>query len=106
MGRNYLHPNQSAKKRHKRTNQADDDFPAAYEAALAAGMMLRKHSQVHYSIKYGPDQCWHLNLYPSNLRLYSDHHHEGPFLDLGGKGLDDPWTLFDIVEACARSWDV
>jgi hypothetical protein len=95
---NYLNPEQSAEKRNARMDLAAGDFEEASQQADRAGMTLKQKSEVHYQLRWGPDNDWIMNIYPSNQRLYADPNHKGPFLPLGSSG---KWRLYDIVVAAS-----
>ena len=63
-------------------------------------MTLRKHSEIHYSLEWG--DLRHLNIYPSNQRLYQDSNRSGPYLRVRrSQDNGEAWTLVDVVEAAA-----
>ena len=95
-----LNPEQSIEARHERREVASRDFDDVRMPARVAGMRLVKRDESHYSLFWGPGQKWLLNIYPGNQRLYHDKNRRGPFVDMSGKGVDDPWTLGDVLAAC------
>lgn len=82
----------------RRGKQARADFHLAEKLASAHGLVLRGHTDVHYTLmtKTGLER-W--ELYPSNQRIYTDkaHRKATPFLKLHGGA----WSLSDAVKAAA-----
>lgn len=69
-------------------------FQDARNLAAKNGMVLRRHTEAHYSLRTH-DAAW--NLYPGNQRVYVDkaHRKTTPFLHVRAH----PWTLLDVVKA-------
>lgn len=70
-------------------------FDRAQGLAEAHGLVLLRHTEVHYSLRK-PD-AWMIELYPGNGRIYSPKLHRGPYLDL-----PRPWTVLDAVKAAVK----
>ena len=86
------------KKAERRNLNADLFLKAEFKAAQA-GFLLRRHSNIHYSItnkNSNQENRWIMNLYPGNLRIYSDVNcpKKAPFLKLPLM-----WNLIDVVDA-------
>lgn len=89
----YLNPEQSQEKRGDRMDCAADMFPDAAQLAKDGGLVLVKHTDVHYQIR-PRDDSWIINIYPSNRRIYSPPDRRGPYLQLRSE-----WDLIDVVIA-------
>lgn len=80
----------------ERRKRAGDVFLQARSLASRAGLVLARHSDVHYSLRH-PDG-WIFNIYPGNRRLYYDKNRKkGPFIKL-----PDNWTLMDVVKEAVK----
>jgi len=76
---------------------AGGGFGEAKKLAKSVGLVLVKHSPVHYALRQKGKGGWILNIYPGNRRLYHDRKRpKPPYLDLPEK-----WTLRDVVAAAA-----
>ncbi len=94
MGERYQNPDQSAELREERADIAAETWQVlAAEVRDVDGWHLRKHSEIHYSLRWGDD--WLLHIYPSNRRLYADRNHHGPFIKV-----PENWDLQDVIDAC------
>lgn len=75
---------------------SENVYKEAVQLAKKAGWILRKHSEVHYSIWSG---TWLLNFYPGNSRIWYDpNKRRGPFLKVG----INP-TILDVVQAAIKA---
>lgn len=80
-------------RRARRRERIEKGFDAAQHEAAQARMILRKHSEVHYTLRpLGPDP-WVLSLYPGSLNVTVTKG-DPPAFDL-----PHPWTLSDVVAA-------
>lgn len=72
-------------------------FHKARDLAAKNGMVLRRHTEAHYSLRTH-DAAW--NLYPGNQRIYVDkaHRKTTPFLHVDAH----PWSLLDVVKAAVE----
>jgi len=69
-------------------------YVQAQQKAAQAGLLLKKHTNVHYSLQ-SQTHGWRLNIYPGNRRLYYDRqHNKPPFLKV-----EPNWNLLDVVDA-------
>lgn len=77
-----------------RRHAAVDDFRSALRRCNAAGLLLKRHNEIHYSITH-PLHGWLINVYPGNRRIYADPNRpRAPFLKL-----PEDWCLEDVVSA-------
>lgn len=74
------------------------DFAATQRRAAALGLVLRRHSEAHYSLRH--PLGWQLNIYPGNRRIWSDKRHlpRAPYVDVPAD-----WTLDDVLDAVAKA---
>lgn len=94
---------QDAKSREadRRRRRAWREYHSARVVAAAAGLILQRHGESHYSLQMQPTETapgWTLHLYPGNGRVYRGHDRHAPFLDVR-----QDWTLMDVVGAATRA---
>jgi len=71
------------------------DYDAAFQLAKVSGLILKKHSEQHYSLTTVEKKGWLQNIYPGNRRLYHDKKRpKPPYVRLPAE-----WTLLDVVKA-------
>jgi hypothetical protein len=79
--------------REENRNLASGDWGDAQRLAAKHGMILRRHTDVHYRL-IGPGKAWAINIYPGNRRIYNPPGPKrGPYLKLPLM-----WTLLDVVK--------
>jgi hypothetical protein len=84
----------------ERRAAADETFADAQALASPFGLVLARHSAVHYTLSL-PGGWW-LNVYPGNRRLFWDRNRpRPPYLRLPLE-----WTLLDVVQAAIREMEV
>jgi len=72
---------------------SDENFASASQLATQSGMILVRHTDVHYQLQ--SQSGWLLNIYPGNRRLYHDRNKpKPPYLNIPPN-----WTLIDVVHA-------
>jgi len=74
---------------------AGTDFKEAMRLASRNNLLLKRHSDTHYSLSPHGKGGWKLNIYPSNRRLYFDKKVQRPKY----MQLPTEWTLHDVVTA-------
>lgn len=68
------------------------DFSAACELAVQHGLILKRHTDWHYTLQ--AKGGWLVNLYPSKHRICFSKDRRGPFLKVS-----PDWTLLEVVIA-------
>ena len=81
-----------------RRDDAESLFSAARAIAAKNGLLLKKHTDVHYQLRW-PDGAI-LDIYPGRGRLYSNPARKprSPRLTV-----PDEWTLVDVVNAAVAA---
>ena len=80
-----------------RRNAATESLSRLAKMAVQYGVIVRRHSDTHYSIMVLPydGSPWRWNVYPGNCRASKDHRYPAtPFIPL-----TSPWTLESVVQA-------
>ncbi|MBN1510709.1 MAG: hypothetical protein JXB13_01720 [Phycisphaerae bacterium] len=79
---------------------AQTEFERVKVLAFAHGLILRRHTEAHYTLAAGAagDYVWLWDVYPGKRRIKVSRRHPGtPFLDV-----PPAWTLRDVVAAAIR----
>ena len=89
----------------KSKENSADLYVEASELAKKAGWILRKHSDIHYSI-WQSAEGWLLNFYPGNSRIFYDpNRKKGPYLKLKDEKMNNILcpTILDVVRAAIKA---
>lgn len=77
---------------------AEQQLSQAAVIAYKAGLLLKMHTETHYSLECRRDN-WRINIYPGNRRICADRSRSrAPYIELG----DLEWTLLDVVNKAAE----